>query len=90
MATVVGYTRNDIKTWSNLVARVLTAGGVTADDVIQIAFNYGLFTGAFGFTTARSAWRVGHPGVERQHQRQIKIMQDFKTTALVCTPSYAC
>ena len=48
MATVVGYTRNDIKNWSNLVARVLTAAGVTKDDVIQIAFGYGLFTGGFG------------------------------------------
>src|SRR5512139_3991827 len=48
MSTVVGYSRNDIKTWSNLVARILVAGGITKDDVIQIAFNYGLFTGAFG------------------------------------------
>ena len=48
MATVVGYTRNDISTWSTLVARILTAAGVGADDVIQIAFGYGLFTGGFG------------------------------------------
>ena len=46
--TVVGYTKNDVKTWSNLVARFLTAAGVTHDDVVQIAFGYGLFTGAFG------------------------------------------
>jgi len=90
MATVVGYTRNDIKTWSNLVARVLTAGGVTADDVIQIAFNYGLFTGAFGLHYGSE--RVGAsviPASSGNTKRQIKIMQDFKTTALVCTPSYA-
>jgi len=90
MATVVGYTRNDIRIWSNLVARFLTAGGVTKDDVIQIAFGYGLFTGGFGL----------HYGVERigasviqtssgNTKRQILIMKDFKTTALVCTPSYA-
>src|SRR5512145_2449764 len=48
MSTVVGYTKNDIKTWSNLVGRILVAAGVTADDVIQIAFGYGLFTGGFG------------------------------------------
>ena len=90
MATVVGYTRNDVKTWSNLVARILTAAGVTADDVIQIAFNYGLFTGAFGLHYG--AERVGAsviPTSSGNTKRQIKIMQDFKTTALVSTPSYA-
>jgi phenylacetate-CoA ligase len=90
MSTVVGYTRNDIKTWSNIVARVLVAGGITADDVIQIAFNYGLFTGAFGLHYG--AERVGAsviPMSSGNTKRQIKIMQDFKTTALVSTPSYA-
>ena len=90
MATVVGYTRNDIKTWSNLVARILTAGGITADDVIQISFNYGLFTGAFGLHYG--AERVGAsviPASSGNTKRQIQIMQDFKTTALVSTPSYA-
>ncbi len=90
MATVVGYSRNDIKTWSNLVARVLTAGGITKDDVIQISFNYGLFTGAFGLHYG--AERVGAsviPISSGNTKRQIKIMQDFKTTALVGTPSYA-
>jgi phenylacetate-CoA ligase len=90
MSTVVGYTRNDIKTWSNLVARILTAGGITKDDVIQIAFNYGLFTGAFGLHYG--AERIGAsviPISSGNTKRQIKIMQDFKTTALVGTPSYA-
>ena len=90
MATVVGYTRNDIKTWSNLVARVLTAAGVTKDDVIQIAFGYGLFTGGFGLHYG--AERIGAsviPISSGNTKRQIQIMQDFKTTALVCTPSYA-
>jgi len=90
MSTVVGYTRNDIKTWSNLVGRILTAGGVTADDVVQISFNYGLFTGAFGLHYG--AERVGAsviPMSSGNTKRQIKIMQDFKTTALVSTPSYA-
>lgn len=90
MSTVVGYTKNDIKTWSNLVARVLTAGGVTKDDVVQIAFGYGLFTGGFGLHYG--AEKIGAsviPISSGNTQRQIKIMQDFKTTALVCTPSYA-
>ena len=90
MSTVVGYTKNDIKTWSNLVARILTATGVTADDVVQIAFNYGLFTGAFGLHYG--AERVGAsviPMSAGNTKRQIKLMQDFKTTALVSTPSYA-
>ena len=90
MSTVVGYSKNDIKTWSNLVARVLAAGGITKDDVIQIAFNYGLFTGAFGLHYG--AERLGAsviPISSGNTRRQIKLMQDFKTTALVGTPSYA-
>ncbi len=90
MSTVVGYTKNDIKTWSNLVARVLSAGGITKDDVVQIAFNYGLFTGGLGIHYG--AERVGAsviPISSGNTRRQIKIMQDFKTTALICTPSYS-
>jgi phenylacetate-CoA ligase len=89
-ATVVGYTRNDIRTWSNLVARIITAAGVTKNDVIQIAFGYGLFTGGFGLHYG--AELIGAsviPISAGNTKRQIQIMQDFKTTALVCTPSYA-
>jgi phenylacetate-CoA ligase len=88
--TVVGYSRNDIRTWSNLVARVLAAGGVTKDDVVQIAFGYGLFTGAFGLHYG--AERIGAsviPASSGNTARQIQIMKDYKTTALVSTPSYA-
>jgi phenylacetate-CoA ligase len=90
MSTVVGYTRNDLKTWANVVARVLVAGGVTKDDVVQIAFNYGLFTGAFGLHAG--AERLGAsviPMSSGHTKRQIALMQDFRTTALVSTPSYA-
>lgn len=90
MSTVVGYTKNDLKTWSDLVARILVAGGITKDDVIQIAFNYGLFTGAFGLHYG--AERIGAsviPISSGNTKRQVEIMQDFKTTAVVCTPSYA-
>jgi phenylacetate-CoA ligase len=90
MSTVVGYTKNDLKTWSNLVARVLTAGGITKDDVVQIAFGYSLFTGGFGHHYG--AERIGAsviPISSGNTTRQVKIMQDFRTTALICTPSYA-
>lgn len=89
-AIVMGYTRNDIKTWSSLMARMLVAGGVTKDDVVQITFDYGLFTGAFG--VHYGAERLGAsviPISSGNTKRQIKIMQDYKTTALVSTPSYA-
>jgi phenylacetate-CoA ligase len=89
-STVVGYTQNDIRTWANLTARVLTAGGVTKDDVVQISFGYGLFTGGFGLHYG--AERLGAsviPMSSGNTARQIKIMQDFKSTALICTPSYA-
>ncbi len=87
---VVGYTKNDIRMWSNLVARFMTAAGVTRDDLVQIAFNYGLFTGAFGLhygaeTIGASVIPIGTGNTEKQ----IMIMQDYKTTVLVCTPSYA-
>lgn len=90
MSTVVGYTRNDIKIWSNLVARIMTAGGVTRDDLVQIAFGYGLFTGGFGLHYG--AERLGAsviPISSGNTKRQIRIMQDFRTTTLICTPSYA-
>ena len=90
MSVVVGYTRNDIKTWSDLMARVLVAGGVSKDDVVQIALGYNLSTGGFG--VHYGAERIGAsviPISTGNTRRQLKIMRDFKTTALVATPSYA-
>jgi len=87
---VVGYTRQDLKTWRNLVARILSAGGVTQDDVIQVTFTYGLLTGGLGIHYG--AELVGAsvlPTSVGRTERQIKIMQDFRTTVLVSTPSYA-
>jgi len=89
-SSVVGYTRNDITMWSKLVARILVAGGVTKDDVVQVSFRYGLFTGGFGLHYG--AERLGAsviPASSGNTARQIQIMKDFKTTALVSTPSYA-
>jgi phenylacetate-CoA ligase len=89
-AVVMAYTRNDIKTWSNLMARMLVAGGVTKDDVVQITFDYGLLVGAFG--VHYGAERLGAsviPTSSGNTKRQLKIMQDYKTTVLVSTPGYA-
>ncbi|KAA0895184.1 phenylacetate--CoA ligase family protein [Oryzomonas rubra] len=88
--TVVGYTKNDLKIWSNLVARFMTAAGVTPDDVVQIAFGYGLFTGAFGLHYgSETIGAAVIPMSGGNTDKQIMIMQDYKSTVLVCTPSYA-
>ena len=87
---VVGYTRNDLKRWSRLVARVLAMGGMTRDDVVQIAFHYGLFTGGFGLHYgAETLGASVIPSSGGNARKQIMIMQDYRTTALCCTPSYA-
>ena len=87
---VMGYTKNDIGIWSNLVARFMTAAGVTHDDVVQIAFRYGLFTGAFGLHYGAEAIGASViPMGTGNTEKQIMIMQDYKTTVLVSTPSYA-
>ncbi len=90
LSTAVGYTRNDMRTWSNLTARVLVAGGVTKEDVVQIGFDYGLFTGAFGLH--QGAERLGAsvvPVSSANARRQVGIMRDYRTTALVTTPRHA-
>lgn len=88
--TVVGYTKNDLKIWSNLVARFMTSAGVTHDDVVQIAFGYGMFTGAFGLHYgSETIGAAVIPMSGGNTEKQILIMQDYKSTVLVCTPSYA-
>jgi phenylacetate-CoA ligase len=89
-AVIVGYTKNDVERWAKLTARILVMGGVTRDDMVQIAFPYGLFTGGFGFHYG--AERLGAsviPASGGNTDRQIQIIQDYKTTALICTPGYA-
>jgi len=88
--TVVGYSKRDLETWSNLTARVLTAGGLKKNDVVQISFGYGLFTGGFGLHYG--AEKVGAtviPVSSGNTHRQVLVMRDYGTTALICTPSYA-
>jgi phenylacetate-CoA ligase len=88
--TVVGYTKNDIESWAELMARTLSCGGAHHGDIVHNAYGYGLFTGGLG----------AHYGAERlgaavipisggNSKRQIMIMQDFGSTVLMCTPSYA-
>ncbi|MBN1629393.1 MAG: phenylacetate--CoA ligase [Thermoleophilia bacterium] len=87
--TVVGYSRGDLSTWSELCARVAVAGGARFHDVAQISFEYGLTTGAFGMHAGLE--RVGVtviPASTGSTNRQLQIMRDFKTTVLVGTPSY--
>ncbi|WP_461210432.1 phenylacetate--CoA ligase family protein [Desulfocurvus sp. DL9XJH121] len=89
-AVVVGYTKNDVRRWAKLAARVLVAGGVTEDDVVQIAFGYGLFTGGFGFHYGAEMLGASVvPSSSGNTRRQIQIIEDYKTTALICTPGYA-
>ncbi|MEG0950947.1 MAG: phenylacetate--CoA ligase [Niameybacter sp.] len=87
--TVVGYTKNDIEMWSDMIARSFTAMGVTKKDIVQIGYGYGLFTGGLG----------AHYGTERlgaavvpisggNTKKQIQLLQEFGSTVIACTPSY--
>ncbi|NLY89590.1 MAG: phenylacetate--CoA ligase [Firmicutes bacterium] len=88
--TVVGYTRNDIKVWAQVMARTLACAGGTANDRIQVAYGYGLFTGGLGVHYgAEMMGATVIPISGGNTRRQIQIMKDFATTILACTPSYA-
>jgi phenylacetate-CoA ligase len=88
--TVVGYTKNDIEVWTEVIARLATMAGVTAEDTAQITFGFGLFTGAFGLQQGLERIGAGViPMSSGNTQKQIMIMQDFQTTTLIGTPSYA-
>ena len=87
---VVAYTRRDLDTWSELMARTLAAGGVGPDDVIHNAYGYGLFTGGLGFHYG--AERLGATVIPMSGgftERQILALRDFGSTVLCCTPSYS-
>ena len=88
--TVVGYTRRDIDTWSELMARTLAAAGTHKGDIVHNAYGYGLFTGGLGFHYG--AERLGAsviPVSGGNTKRQVLLMKDFGPTVLTCTPSYA-
>ena len=88
--TVVGYTEQDVEMWATCVARLCAAGGATNEDIAQISFGYGLFTGALGlhFGLAKLGAAV-IPISSGNTERQIQLMADFGSTVLVATPSYA-
>ncbi len=88
--TVVGYTQNDLDVWSEIVARCLTMAGADKSSVVQVSYGYGLFTGGLG--AHGGAERIGAtvvPTSTGNTARQVTVMQDFGTTVLCCTPSYA-
>jgi len=88
-ATVVGYTRSDLAAWSELMARLQMAAGVTQIDIVQISFGYGFFTGGLGHHYGIEALGAAVlPVSSGKSQRQIQIMKDFQSTVLICTPSY--
>lgn len=88
--TLVGYTRDDLQLWGEVMARALCCAGAEPGDTIQIAYGYGLFTGGLGFHYG--ALEMGLriiPTSSGQTTRQLKIMQDFEPRIIACTPSYA-
>lgn len=87
---VSGYTQNDVDVWTEMVARSLTAAGAGKDDIIQVTYGYGLFTGGLG--AHQGATAVGAmviPMSSGNTQRQLMMMHDLGATMLCCTPSYA-
>ncbi|MES9965260.1 MAG: phenylacetate--CoA ligase [Candidatus Sedimenticola sp. 20ELBAFRAG] len=88
--TVVGYTKRDINTWAQLVARCLAASGMSPGDRLHNAYGYGLFTGGLGLHYGGEELGVmTTPMSGGQTQKQIMLLQDFEPTAISCTPSYA-
>ncbi|MCC8024958.1 MAG: phenylacetate--CoA ligase [Clostridium sp.] len=88
--TVVGYTGGDLEVWKECVARLAVAGGASDEDIAQICFGYGMFTGALGLHNGLE--KVGAaivPSSTGNTQKQLMYMKDFQTTLLVATPSYA-
>lgn len=88
--TVVGYTKRDLQMWSECVSRIACMGGATKEDMAQICFGYGMFTGALGLHYGLE--NIGAtivPSSTGNSEKQIMYMKDFETTLLVATPSYA-
>ncbi len=88
--TVVGYTKHDLEIWAEVLARIMYDAGVRKGDAVQVSHGFGMFTGGFGFQYA--AEKIGAlviPISGGNTERQLKIMADFGSTVLCCTPSYA-
>lgn len=88
--TTVGYTKNDIDNWREVVARCLTMAGISSNDIMQISYGYGLFTGGMGIHYgAETVGCTVIPISGGNTRRQLQLMSDFNSTVLACTPSYA-
>jgi phenylacetate-CoA ligase len=88
--TVVGYTRKDLATWAEVVTRSLCMAGVHRDDMVQVAYGYGLFTGGLGLHYGcENLGATVIPISGGNTQKQLQLMEDFGTTVLACTPSYS-
>ena len=88
-ATVVGYTRRDIEIWQECVARVLAMADIKKDDIIQVSYGYGLFTGGLGLHYgAENLGATVVPMSSGNTKKQITMMEDFGCNAIACTPSY--
>jgi len=88
--TVVGYTRRDLESWAEVVARSLYSAGADKESIVQVAYGYGLFTGGLGLHYG--AEKIGAtviPISGGNTKRQLQVMKDFGSTILACTPSYA-
>ncbi len=89
-STVVGYTVKDIQVWADLVARTIVAAGGTCDDIVHVSYGYGLFTGGLGLHYgAEKLGATALPMSGGNTKRQVRMMVDFGSTILCCTPSYA-
>ncbi|WNY29061.1 Phenylacetate-coenzyme A ligase [Methanimicrococcus stummii] len=87
--TVVGYTQNDLDAWAESLARGMTAAGLTQDDIIQVSYGYGLFTGGLGVHYgSEKLGATTLPTSSGNTERQITLMKDLDVTAICCTPSY--
>ena len=88
--TVVGYTENDMKLWGEVMARTLGAGGITSSDIGHISYGYGLFTGGLGGGLGSETIGCATiPASTGNTRRQVTILQDFKPSFILATPSYA-
>ena len=88
-ATVVGYTRRDIERWQECVARILCMGGLNSEDIVQISYGYGLFTGGLGaHYVVENLGATVVPMSTGNTKKQLTMMEDFGVTAICCTPSY--
>lgn len=89
-STVVGYTQKDLEMWAEVIARSLTMAGISNSDIMQVAYGYGLFTGGLGIHYG--AEKVGAsviPISGGNTKKQLQLMEDFGSTVIACTPSYA-